>query len=66
MKVVLDSNFQKDVVTVIEYSSSYEYLQLADVEHHIVDQTIEHDTVNQKLEEIEKELKHASELREEG
>ena len=53
MKVVLDSKFQKDVVIVVEDSSSDEKLQVAYIEHHIVDQTIELDRVNQTLEEIE-------------
>ena len=66
MKVVLDLKFQKVAATIVEYSSINEYLQVVDVKHHIVDQTIEHHIVNQTLEEIEKELEHALELREEG
>ena len=66
MKVVLDSKFQKDVVTIVKYSWSDEYPQVADIEHHTVDKTIEHHTIDQTLEEIEKELEHISESPEEG
>ena len=50
MKVVLDSKFQKYVVTIVEDSLSDEDPQIRDIEH-IVDQT---------LEGIEKELEHIS------
>ena len=57
MKVVLDSKFQKDAVPIVEYSLSDEDPQVADIEHHTLDQT---------LEEIENELDHILELLKEG
>ena len=57
MKAILNSKFQKDVVTIIEDSSNNEYVQGANEEYHTMDQT---------LEEIEKELKNAPELPEES
>ena len=53
MKAILNSKFQKDVVTIMKEYSINEDLQVAYEEYHIVDQT---------LEEIEKELKHAPEF----
>ena len=53
MKAILNSKFQKDVVIIVEESSSDEDLQGADEEYHTMDQT---------LEEIEKELKNIREL----
>ena len=66
MNVVLDSKFQKDTIIVVEDSSNYEDSQIIDIEHHGVDQTKEHHTINQTLEEFEKELEYVSELPEEG
>ena len=40
MKAILNPNFQKDVVTVIEDYSSDEDLQAADKIYHTVDQTL--------------------------
>ena len=57
MKVVLDSKFQKDAVTIVEYSLSDEDPQIADIEHYTVDKT---------LDDIKKEHEHISELSEEG
>ena len=49
MKAILNPKFQKNVVTNIEDFYSDEYLQVADEEYHIIDQT---------LEEIQEELRH--------
>ena len=57
MKAILNSKFQKDCVPIIEDSSINEDLQVVDEEYHTIDQT---------LEEIEKELKHALEFPEEA
>ena len=57
MKVVLNSKFQKDLVTIVEDSLSDEDPQIVDIEHHRVDQT---------LEGISIEMEHISELPKEG
>ena len=55
MKVVVDSKFQKDVVTIVEYSSSEENPQIENIE----------DTIDQTLEYIEKHLQHLPKFPEE-
>ena len=57
MKAILNSKFQKHVVTVIEYSSSDEDIHVVDEEYHIVDQT---------LEDIQEELRHTQDFPEEA
>ena len=57
MKAILNPKFQKDVVTIIEDSSIYEYLQVVDEEYH---------TTHQTLEEIQEELRHTPNLFEEA
>ena len=54
MKVVLDSEFQKDAVTIVEDSLSDKDPQVAYIEHHTMDQSIEHHIMDKTPEEIEK------------
>ena len=53
MKAILNPKFQKDIVTVIEYSSSDEYLQAVDKIYHTKDPT---------LAKIQEELMHTTDL----
>ena len=54
MKAILNSKFQRDVVTIIEDSSNDEDIQVANEEYHTIDQT---------LEEIHEELRHTPDYR---
>ena len=54
MKTILNSKFQKNVVTIIEDSSNDEDIQVANEEYHTIDQT---------LEEIHEELRHTPDYR---
>ena len=42
MKAILNLKFQKYVVTVIEYSSNDEDIQVANEKYHAMDQTLEY------------------------
>ena len=56
MKAILNPKFEKNVVTIIEDSSSDEDLQVVDEEYHTIDQTLEEacrDKGKQKVVEFE-------------